>query len=379
MKKTYKYRLYPTKEQVPMLEEHFGCVRYVYNYMLNHKINIYKKDKTSLSYYKTTALLTELKQNEEFSWLRNVNSQSLQQSLKHLDSAYKRFFKTKNGFPKFKSKKHKQNFQIPQHAKLENNTLSIPKIKNIKVVAHRAMPQYATIKTITISKTPTGKYFAAILIEDHKDVPKKPKVFKVLGLDFGLTHLTITSDGDKIENLKCLKKNEKKLALLQQRLSSKQKGSKNRNKARLKVAKLHEKIVNQRNDYLHKLSRRLCESQADTIAIEDLSIRKMMQQNSNLAKQISDVAWHELRRQLEYKCDWYGKNLIVINKYFPSTKTCSACGAVNENLTLKNRIWNCPSCKATHDRDINAAINIAAQTGPERPSAPTLKVGSHRL
>ena len=378
MKKTYKYRLYPNQIQQQMLEEHFGCVRFLYNYMLSHKISVYQKDKTSLNYYKTATLLKELKQTEEFSWLNNVNSQSLQSSLRNLDTAYQRFFRTKKGFPKFKSKKYKKSFQVPQHVKFENNMLSIPKIKNIKIVAHRAIPKDANIKTITISKTPTGKYFAAVLIEDHKELPKKPKVSNVLGLDFGLTHLAITSDGNKIANPRCLNKSLERLKLLQQRLSSKQKGSKNRNKARLKVAKLHEKIANQRNDYLHKLSRRLCESQADTIAIEDLSILKMMQ-NGNLAKSISDVAWHELRRQLEYKCDWHGKNLIVIDKYFPSTKTCSACGAVNENLTLKNRIWNCQSCKATHDRDINAAINIAVQAGPERPSAPTLKVGSHRL
>jgi putative transposase len=378
MKKTYKYRLYPNKIQQQMLEEHFGAVRFLYNHMLFHKTSVYKKNKTSLNYYQTAMLLKELKQTESFSWLKNVNSQSLQGSLRNLDIAYQRFFKTKKGFPKFKSKKHKQSFQVPQHVKLENNILSIPKIKNIKIVAHRAIPKDANIKTVTISKTPTGKYFAAILIEDHKELPKKPKVSNVLGLDFGLTHLVITSDGNKIANPRCLNKSLERLKLLQQRLSSKQKGSKNKNKARLKVAKLHEKIANQRNDYLHKLSRRLCESQADTIAIEDLSIQKMMQ-NGNLAKSISDVAWHELRRQLEYKCEWYGKNLIVINKYFPSTKTCSACGAVNENLTLKNRIWNCPSCKATHDRDINAAINIAAQAGPERPSVPALKAGSHRL
>ena len=378
MKKTYKYRLYPTSKQQQMLEEHFGCVRFIYNHMLNQRKNKYQEENISLTYNKTSALLTELKKKEEFSWLRNVNSQSLQQSLKHLDSAYQKFFKKINGFPKFKSKKHKQSFKVPQCIKLENNLLSIPKIKNIKIVAHRAIPQCATIKNVTISKTSTGKYFAAVLIEDDKTAPKKPKVSNVLGLDFGLTHLAITSDGDKIENQKYLKKNEKRLALLQQRLSSKQKGSKNRNKARLKVAKLHEKIANQRNDYLHKLSRRLCDSQADTIAIEDLSIQKMMQQG-NLAKQISDVAWHELRRQLEYKCEWYGKNLVVIDKYFPSTKTCSACGAVNDNLTLDDREWQCPSCKATHDRDINAAINIAAQAGPGRPSAPTLKVGSPRL
>ena len=378
MKKTYKYRLYPNQIQQQMLEEHFGCVRFVYNYILNYKKNIYQKDKMSLSYYKTTTLLTKLKKDEKFSWLCNVNSQSLQQSLKHLDFAYQRFFKIKNGFPKFKSKKYKQSFKVPQNVKIEDNILSIPKIKNIKIVAHRAIPQYATIKNVTISKTSTGKYFAAVLIEDHKELPKKPLVSNVLGLDFGLTHLAITSDGNKIANPRCLNKSLERLKLLQQRLSSKQKGSKNKNKARLKVAKLHEKIANQRNDYLHKLSRRLCESQADTIAIEDLSIQKMMQ-NGNLAKSIGDVAWHELRRQLEYKCEWYGKNLVVIDKYFPSTKTCSACGAVNENLALKDREWQCLSCKATHDRDINAAINIAAQAGPGRPSAPTLKVGSHRL
>jgi len=381
IQRAYKYRIFPNKEQVELFEQHFGSTRFVFNWGLEQKIKAYQKDKKRLTCFDLINELTKLKKEKDFEWLNEVNSQSLQVSLRNLDNAFTNFFRKQNKFPNFKSKKHNKNsFQIPQHLKLSEK-LDIPKIKDIKIIQHRKLE--GKIKTATISKTTTGKYYISILIEQSKDLPKKDKIKDktTIGIDLGIKTFATISDGRKIDNPKYLKKSERKLKRQQRWLSRKIKGSKNRNKQRIKVALIHEKINNQRSDFLHKFSHQLThENQVSSIAIEDLSVKGMVK-NHYLARSISDVAWSEFKRQLEYKCDWYGKNLLVIGRFEASSKTCS-CGVVNQDLKLSDREWTCKECKTKHDRDILAANNIKKfalipqglrkSTPPER----TILVGS---
>lgn len=358
IQKSYKYRIYPTKNQQELFEKHFGSVRWVFNWGLEKKIKAYQKNKRQLSCFDLINELTKLKKKKDYQWLNEANSQSLQMALRNLDNAFTSFFRKQNKFPKFKSKKYgKDSFQIPQHLKLENNKLSIPKIPYIKIKLSR--PIEGKIKTATISKTPTNKYFISILTEQDKELPKKPKINEksTIGIDLGIKTFATISDGRKIENPKYLKKSERKLKREQHRLSRKQKGSKNKEKQRLKVALIHEKITNQRSDFLHKLTHQLThENQVKSIAIENLAVRNLLK-NHYLAKAISDVTWQEFRRQLEYKCDWYGRNLLIIGRFEASSKTCT-CGYINQDLKLSNRKWTCPKCKTKHDRDILASQNI---------------------
>ncbi|MDK2948971.1 MAG: putative transposase [Patescibacteria group bacterium] len=357
IQRAYKYRIFPNKEQVELFEKHFGSTRFVFNWGLEKKIKAYQKDKKRLTCFDLINELTKLKKEKDFEWLNEVNSQSLQVSLRNLDNAFTNFFRKQNKFPNFKSKKHNKNsFQIPQHLKLSEK-LDIPKIKDIKIIQHRKLE--GKIKTATISKTTTGKYYISILIEQSKDLPKKDKIKDktTIGIDLGIKTFATISDGRKIDNPKYLKKSERKLKRQQRWLSRKIKGSKNRNKQRIKVALIHEKINNQRSDFLHKFSYELThEKQVSSIAIEDLNVKGMVK-NHYLARSISDVAWSEFKRQLEYKCDWYGKNLLVIGRFEASSKTCS-CGVVNQDLKLSDREWTCKECKTKHDRDILAANNI---------------------
>ena len=357
IQKAYKYRLYPNKEQIKLFEKHFGCVRFVYNWGLDKKIKAYQQDKKRLSCFDLTNELVEFKKQKDFNWLNEVNSQSLQMSLRNLDNAFTNFFRKQNKFPNFKSKKHNINsFQIPQHLKLLDK-LDIPKIKGIKIKQHRELE--GRIKTATISKTPTGKYFVSILVEQNKELPKKLKIKEktTIGIDLGIKTFATISDGRKIENPKFLKNSLKKLKKQQRWLSRKIKGSNNRKKQIQKISLLYEKITNQRLDFLHNFSWQLThENQVDSIAIEDLNVKGMIK-NHCLAQAISDVSWSEFRRQMEYKCDWYGKNLLVIGRFEPSSKMCS-CGYMNKELTLANREWTCKECGTTHDRDILAANNI---------------------
>lgn len=357
IQKAYKYRIFPNQEQVELLEKHFGSVRWIFNWGLEKKIKAYQKDKKRLTCFDLINELTKLKKEKDFEWLNEVNSQSLQASLRNLDNAFTNFFRKQNKFPNFKSKKHNKNsFQIPQYLKLSDK-LNIPKIKGIKIKQHRKLE--GKIKTATISKTTTGKYYISILIEQNKNLPKKDKVKDrtTIGIDLGIKTFATMSDSRKIDNPKHLKKSERKLKRQQRWLSRKVKGSKNRNKQRTKVALLHEKITNQRSDFLHKISHQLTnEKQIGSIAIEDLNVKGMVK-NHCLAKVISDVAWSEFRRQLVYKCDWYGKNLLIIGRFEASSKTCS-CGVVNQCLKLSDREWTCKECGTKHDRDILAANNI---------------------
>jgi len=355
--KAYKYRIYPNKVQQELLEKHFGCVRFCFNRGLDKKIKAYQQDKKRLSCFDLINELAKLKKEKEFEWLNEVNSQSLQMALRNLDNAFTNFFRKQNKFPNFKSKKHNINsFQIPQHLKLSDK-LDIPKIKGIKIIQHRKLE--GKIKTATVSKTPTGKYYISILVEQDKKLPKKPKIKEntAIGIDLGIKTFATLSNGKKIDNPKYLKNNSRKLRRQQRWLSKKIKGSNNRKKQVKKVVLIHEKITNQRSDFLHKFSYQIThEKQVNTIAIEDLNVKGMVR-NHCLAQAISDVSWTEFRRQLEYKTEWYGKNLLVIGRFEASSKTCS-CGQVNQELKLSDREWTCLECGVKHDRDILAANNI---------------------
>ncbi len=372
IQKGFKYRIYPNKEQTVFLEKHFGSTRFVYNWGLATKTKHYETTKKSISWVELNNKLPELK--NEFPWLNEINSQSLQMEIRNLDVAFKNFFRNKKGFPKFK-KKHNNNksFQIPQHYKIENDKLYIPKLKDgIKIVQHRKFE--GKMKTLTISKNPSGQYFATILVETIDDIiePKDINENTSIGIDLGIKDFLVSSNGDKISNPKYLKQSEKKLKKAQRKHSKKIKGSNNKNKSRIKVAKMHQKISNQRKDFLHKLSSKLI-SENQTICLEDLAVANMMK-NHKLAKAISDVSWSEFVRQLNYKSIWYGVNIITIGRFDPSTKLCNSCGQIKQGLTLADREWKC-DCGITHDRDVNAAINIK-NFGLTKVDYPLLKLNN---
>jgi putative transposase len=353
MLKSYKYKLNPNEEQKVLLNKHFGSIRFAYNYFLNERKKEYKTNKQSLNYYDNARALTDLKKQEEYSWLNEINSQSLQVSLKHLDDAYNGFFKKRTGFPKFKSKHTKNSFKVPQFVKLINGKLKIPKFDvPIEVILHRSFS--GKIKQCTISKTPTNEYFVSILVETtHKVLPKTGKS---VGIDLGIKDFVITSEGYKYKNNRYTKTYERLLKKHQQHLSRKTKGSNRYYKQRLKVAKLHKKITNSRLDNLHKVSTELIRKY-DTIVLEDLNIKGMIK-NHKLSKHISDVSWSKFIELLTYKAEWNEKEIIKIDRFFPSSKTCNCCGYINQNLDLSIREWTCPSCNTKLDRDLNASINI---------------------
>ena len=359
MLKAFKYRLHPNKEQKVLLEKHFGCVRFVWNWALGKKMEAYQKDKTNLSRYELQAELPKMKKGDQ-PWLAEVGSLSIQSKLEDLDKAYTSFFKKKVAYPKFKCKRNDQKFRIPQNTKVdfEKGKVIIPKfLGGIKCIFDRQFE--GDISSSYVSRTTTGKYFISILVEDGKELPTKPKITEksTIGIDLGLKHFATLSDGTKVENPKPLKRFLKKLKKQQRQLSKKTKGSNNRNKQRVKLAKTHEKITNCRKDFHHKLSHTLThDNQVKTICMETLSTKDMME-NSYMARQIADVGWNSFTNILKYKCDWYGKNFVQIGRFEPSSKLCS-CGYINQTLTLKDREWTCPSCNITHDRDILAANNI---------------------
>lgn len=349
--KAYKFRLYPNKEQSAFLAKCFGCSRFVYNHFLRLTTDVYAESKKSLRYKEWAKLLTDLK--SDFEWLKEVNSQSLQQSLKDLESAFVRFFKKLGGFPNFKKKSNRQSFRVPQHFLIDNNGfLKLPKMTPIKMVIHREI--LGTPKNVTISKTPSGKYYASIVSE--QDIPHAPLNGDKIGVDLGLKEFAITSKGEKFENPRYFQKSLRRLKIRQRRLSRKQKASSNRSKARLVVAKIHEKVANQRQDYQHKISRKLV-SENQRISAESLNIKGMVKKRK-LAKQISDVAWGNFLTMLEYKGDIYGCEVHYVDRFFPSSKRCSNCGYIKQDLTLAIREWRCPECSKIWDRDINAALNL---------------------
>ncbi len=349
--KAYKFRLYPNQEQSAFLAKCFGCSRFVYNHFLRLTTDVYAESKKSLRYKQWANLLTDLK--SEFEWLKEVNSQSLQQTLKDLESAFVRFFQKLGGFPNLKKKSNRQSFRVPQHFSLDSNGfLKLPKMSPLKMVIHRKI--LGTPKNVTISKTPSGKYYASIVTE--LGIPHAPLHGDKIGLDLGLKEFAITSIGEKFENPRYFQKSLRRLKIRQRRLSRKTKGSNNRNFSRLNVARIHEKVANQRQDYQHKISLKLvCENQS--ISAESLNIKGMVK-NRKLAKQISDVAWGNFLTMLEYKGDIYGCEVHYVDKFFPSSKRCSNCGYIKQDLTLAIREWECPECKMFWDRDVNAALNL---------------------
>lgn len=357
MLKAFKFRLYPTTTQAVQLNQHIGSCRFVYNWALDQKIKTYEQTGKSISRFDLNKLIPVLKTSNE--WLGEVNSQSLQGMTKHVESAFTRFFREKNGFPKFKSKKNSiQSFPVPQHYSVdfENNTVKLPKIEEIKAALHRKFE--GELKTATVSRTCKGNYYISVLVEDGKEFPIK-EVFTestTIGVDIGIKDFAVLSNGIKVENPKYLKNSLKRLKVLQKRVSRKQKGSKNRAKAKQRLAVFHDKITNQRNDFQNKLSFKLiCENQA--VALETLNVKGMVK-NHHLAQAISDSAWSSFVTKLEYKAEWFGKTILRVGQFEPSSKLCSVCGYHNNELQLKDREWQCPDCKTKHDRDINAAINI---------------------
>ena len=353
----YKYRMYPTRTQIPLLMRHIHACRFVYNHSLEQKIRAYEQEGRKLSCFDMNNHLPALK--EEHPWLKEINSQSLQSANKNLDNAFTRFFRKKKGFPKFKSKKNPvQSFQVPQHYAVDfgRRRIKLPKIGEIKTVFHRIFT--GKMKYVTVSVTSTGKWFVSILVDDGAATPE-PVPFTLdttLGIDVGLTDFATLSTGEKVENPRHLKNSLQRLEVLQRRVSRKVKGSKNRQKAIQKLARCHEKVANQRNDFLHKLSNRVV-SENQAIAVESLNVAGM-QKNHKLAQSIGDVSWSAFFAMLDYKCRKYGKTLLSIGRFDPSSKICSKCGYLKRDLILSEREWICPDCGTHHDCDINAAIYI---------------------
>ena len=357
MNKSFKVRIYPSQEQQILIEKTFGCIRYVYNYMLNLKQKAYNIFELKLNYVKTSSILTKLKQRK--SWLYEVDAVAIQQCLKDLDFAYKSFFNG-SGYPNFKSKRGKNSYRTNMniHLDQENKMIRIPKIGWIKFKDKSKFSELTKIYNITISKSSSGKYFASISAE--VDIKALTKTKKSCGIDLGLKDFCILNNGTKFENPKFLVNNEKRLRILQKSLNRKVYGSKNYEKARIKLAKFHEYIANCRKDYLHKISIFLVKNY-DVICAETLQIKNMIK-NHKLAKAIQDVSWYEFCRQLEYKCLWYNKKFVKINTYFASSQICSNCGYKNSDIkNLDMREYDCPECGQHHDRDINAATNILNQ------------------
>ena len=336
------------------MEWQFGACRWVWNYFLRQRIDHYAETGEGLNYYDNARTLVQFKQIPDTEWLREALSQGLQLALMDLQTAYRNFFAQRAKYPKFKNKRGKQAFRIPQGFRLEGNRLKIPKISPIRIVVHR--PIEGKMKSVTISRTRTGKYFASFLCELDIGKPRPNTNKPMVGIDLGLIDFAVTSEGEHILHPHYLREAEKQLKRAQRILSRCKKGSKGRKKARQRVALLYEKITNQRKDFLHKLSYRLI-SENQAIFLEDLTVKNMVR-NHYLAKSISDSGWGEFVRQCKYKGLWYGCHVGQVDKFFPSSKRCSGCGFVIQLLPLSVREWVCPSCKAVHDRDENAAINI---------------------
>ena len=353
--RTYRFELRPKQEQKVLLGKHFGCVRWVYNHFLNERKEQYQLNKKSDNYCAQAKTLTELKKKDETYWLKEINSQALQFALRSLDTAYLNFFRAKAKFPEFKSKRHKNSFTVPQHTKLINSKIHIPKFKEgIKCIVHREVK--GLVGKMTLSITPTGRYFVSILTEELHQ-PKK-KTYAAIGIDLGLKDFAITSESFKFKNNRYTKKYERNLIKAQKHLSRKERDSNSFERQRRKVSKIHEKTHNTRQDRLHKISQKLI-SNYDIICLEDLNVKGMVK-NRKLSKHISDVSWSTFVRFLQYKAAWNDRQIVKINRFYPSSKTCNECGYINRDLTLFERTWTCPNGHKL-DRDVNASKNILSE------------------
>ena len=358
--RAYKYKIKPTVKQQHCLNKAFGCCRFIYNWGLDRKIQEYKTNKKTIGYVELAHELTKLKHDGEHEWLNEVNNTSLQQSLRNLDKAFVRFFREKKGFPKFKSKKHlvdTAKYIGGVHFDFVKSKVKIPKCGWVKLYKNREFDISKQYGTLTVTRDKCGEYWCTIVVYDVEDKPKTKVCSETaVGIDLGIKDYAILSDGTKHGNPKFLEKGQKQMKILQRRFAKAEKDSNRRKVLKLKIARLHRKIANRRSDFLHKLSIYLI-SHYDTICLENLNVEGMMQ-NHHLANSIQSAAWSEFVRQLEYKADWEGKNVVFIGRFEPSTKTCSKCGYINREITLKDREWTCPQCGEHHDRDVNAAINI---------------------
>lgn len=358
MQKAFKYRFYPTPEQESLLRRTMGCTRLVYNKALALRTDAYYQEQKRIGYLETSKALTGWKQEEGLEFLKEVSSVPLQQSLRCLQTAFTNFFEGRAKYPSFKKKSHGGSALFADTAfRLKDGELFIAKCKeSLPIRWSRPLPRNAAPSSITIKLTPSGKWFVSILCDVR--ILALPKVETKVGLDMGISALLTISNGQKFSNPKPLRQAQKRLKRLQKALCRKVKGSNNRYKARLKVAKLHEKVSNIRRDNLNKITTKLIQEN-QLIAVETLNVKGMMK-NHNLAQTIGDASWGELVRQLEYKAAWYGRTLIKIDQWFPSSKRCSSCGHTLKKLPLNIREWDCPECGTHHDRDVNAAVNILA-------------------
>lgn len=359
VERAYKYRFYPTPEQESILRRTMGCVRLVYNKALDARTSAWYDRQERIGYSQTSSLLTQWKKQEELQFLNEVSCVPLQQGLRHLQKAFTNFFAKRTGYPCFKKKRNGGSAEFTKSAfKFKDGQLWLAKCKEpLNLRWSRDLPGSATPSTITVKLDASGRWFVLLLVND-KTVNQLPKTSNSVGIDVGINSLITTSEGEKVSNPRHFKSLYQKLRRAQKSLSRKTKGSNNYKKARLQVAKIHAKIKDARTDFLHQLTTDLVR-RYDLIAIEDLAIKNMVK-NRKLAQAISDVAWGELIRQLDYKCQWYEKQLVKIDRFFPSSKRCGNCGQTVVKLPLSVRQWECPSCGSQHDRDINASKNLEA-------------------
>lgn len=375
MQRAFRYRFYPTPEQESLLRRTLGCVRLVYNRALDARSTAWATESKSISYLQTSAMLTAWKKQDDLVFLNEVSSVPLQQCLRHLQTAFSNFFSKRAKYPNFKKKRNGGSAEFSSSAfRWRDGQLFLAKCSEpLPIRWSRQIPEGCTPSTVTVSLSPAGRWHVSLLVDDHTIQPLPP-VESCIGVDLGLKSLLITSEGEAITNPRGFNRHRARLAKAQKRLAKKQKGSRNRQKARERVARIHAKITDSRRDHLHKLTTRLVKEN-QLIAVEDLCVKGMLR-SKRYSRSIADAAWGELVRQLEYKANWYGRTFVKVDRFFPSSKTCSACGHVMEAMPERIRDWECPSCGAQHDRDINAARNVlaaglavAACGAPVRPNS----------